>query len=358
MTSLRDSVYRGIRLPILTYEGSQQDWENSATCCPKSMLLEKCFLIKHQIRPNANNKPVEDVPSRLATSSGLVSNKKTAVNVLPNTSPRKISDTTALQNRPLDIALMDIGGVLGIKLDEVTKKLNSLQQDLFHFEVMTPALTDLGDYDKLHFYSDKVLFDHIKGRIRGSSFKYGIGITHETLDEGRFNRHAEKDGMGVVTIDDAKQYTPPGKSLLQYLCFLILCEAFCITGGEHFEHDERKYCLFDMCAKKHDLVACLAKPHICPHCETRLKQAGFLDRDIVLAKKVLAYVGRPSLLYISKEIINNPIAGFILGGLIVNLLAAFIHDFPFKWSLVILFWLLLGYIAIMIVRYKQAQPRA
>lgn len=276
----------------------------------------------------------------------------------PSALAGKIASNPASRQQSRRIALVDIGGRLPIDLQGVATKLNRLQTGLFLFQVVTPPITNLGTYDLLHYFSDQRLFSFIKGRIEGSDFRFGIGVTHETLDKDRFNRHTEKEGVGVVTVDDAEKYKPLGKSLEKYLCFLILCEAFCVAGGEHFEHDERRFCLFDMCLKKDDLVTCLARPHICPDCEERLENAGFSAQDIERAKQVLTYVGGTSPWDVFKEIVfTNPIVWFLIGGLSLGILSQYIANFPTGWVRGIQGFLLVVFLVYMWIRYRQAQPR-
>lgn len=244
-----------------------------------------------------------------------------------------IPNGTVPQGRPWRIALVDLGGHLHMKqlsLDRIAKRLNSLQ-NLFHFEPFGPAVTHLGEKDRLHCYSDKVLWGFVKSHLTGTEYELGIGITHERLDQHRFNRHNETEGIGLVTIADATEYTPIGKTLEQFTVFLILCEAFCVVGRKDFEHPVVHYCLFDLCQEKSDQVTCLANPHICDDCLIRLKNSGFLVKDFHEANKVLRYVGRTSSAHVIRQALSNPIAQFLLVSLLISIIGKLVAALPTPW---------------------------
>lgn len=309
-----------------------------------SKLLEKV---------RARSGSASDEKSEHSQSSG---EKGTGTNH-PSALAGKVLSNPASAQRSRMIALVDIGELLPISLQRVARRLNSLQTGLFRFDVVTPAVKKLGVPDRLHGYSNGLLFNSIGTRIKESDYDFVIGVTHHRLDEDRFNRHSEKEGLGVVTVADASEYMPRGKTLEQYLCYLILCEAFCLVGREHFEHDDVSYCLFDMCHVKRDLLICLARPHICTRCEQRLRNAGFSQQDIERGKQVLAYVGKTRLWDVCKEIVAHPIIGLLGGGLVIGILSEIFANFPTRWALGILGFLLFCFLVFMGIRYRQAQPR-
>jgi len=254
------------------------------------------------------------------------------------------------------VALIDIGGRCEVNLGNLVKKLNSLQPDLFKFELFSPPLKDLGGYMGLHNYSDEQFFGALKNGIRGTDYGFGIGITHEELPESSFNRHEENEGVGVITFDDASEYIPGGRTLEQYLGYLILCEAFCIVGGQHFEHDQRRYCLFDMCFKKKDLIRCLSEPTIDNICRGRLTRAGFSRGDLEQANRVLAWVGSTSLRFAAGQAVNNAITMMLLGSLVTYLLRALSVTVTPPWFWQIAVGLLAGVVVSALLNYRYRKP--
>lgn len=240
--------------------------------------------------------------------------------------PRRRGLEQASHDRPCGIALVDLGGCSRINYSRLVKRLNSRLGKVFRFELSTPAVTDLGTYDELHIYSDERLFGLLKERIAHTDCTFAIGVTHERLHDQSFNRHNESEGVGVVTTADANEYVPPGRSLEQYLCYLILCEAFCIVGGVHFEHDEVQYCLFDMCLVKQDLTRCLQDPCIHKGCVRNLLDGGFSAADLREANRLLKWVGSPSVFHLVPQAVQNPGSMLLLGGLVGHLLRGLFSD--------------------------------
>lgn len=263
----------------------------------------------------------------------------------------------APRRRPIGIALVILGPQLRFDLNKLVRRLNGMQT-LFNYFLVTPPVHDLGEPDEKHVYSDEVYFSRIEKRISGSQYDLGIGITYERLQQSSFNRHDHMHGYGVVTMADFEKFTPRDKTLDQYLAYLLLCESFCLAGHQHFEHRAQKFCLFDECIELYDLFKCLQRPRICRDiCEKRLLNSGFTEHDLLQARLVLDYVGRTSLMQVLDRSINNPVSGFFLGGLLVQLIYAYIANLPAPWlhgitgGLGVAFLLSLGW------SYRRAQPR-
>jgi len=271
--------------------------------------------------------------------------------------PRSKKLEYASSERPCRIVLIDLGGRSRVNLQRLVKTLNSRGGELFKFELSTPVVTELDTYDELHCYSDERLFGVLKERIAHTDYAFAIGVTHERLNKQSFNRHNESEGIGAVTVADANEYVPPGRSLEQYLCYLILCEAFCVVGGVHFEHDEVRYCLFDMCLVKEDLVPCLQNPCIHKGCVRDLLDSGFSSADLREANRLLKYVGSTSLSRVISQAVQNPGSTLLLGGLvgyILRGLSAHATQWVF-WGVVVELALLIVLCAL--VKYKLEERR-
>jgi hypothetical protein len=240
----------------------------------------------------------------------------------------------ARQRRPFQIALLDLGQLTNLNIPQLAQKLNSLQQ-IFHYAAVTPV-DNLGDYDELHWHSYEKLFSLVHSHTIGTKFRYGIGIIHERLPRDSFNFHDIERGTGVITVADAEQYNPPGKTLEQYAAYLILCETFNLVGGIEFEHPEVHYCLFDLCQTKANLINCIKKARIEDDCLVQLGRAGFNENDIVAAKMILNFVAKTNVTNVILKSLNNPIVGILCGGLIIQIIGNYFYDLPEPWPLVTL----------------------
>jgi hypothetical protein len=246
-----------------------------------------------------------------------------------------------------NLAIVDSDGIEEVHLDKIIRNINSLQT-LFSYEMVNLPLS-LGDYDKLHIYSNRLYFNTMAQRIEASELEYAICIVAEELEDSSFNKHNKEDwigqrqnrdfagmpeddqskkygkelGLGVITVEDYKSYTPKGVKLDQYLAYLILCESFCIVSHQHLEHSVRKYCLFDMCHDKKDLITSLRQAYIHDECNEKLIEIGFNEKDINEAYKILAYVRKQNMGYIYLKLLNDPRISVTLGlvlGLSINIL--------------------------------------
>jgi|GEM_PF-1845584 len=247
--------------------------------------------------------------------------------------------------RPIPIALVTLGDHLPFKAAKLAHELGKIKnQNLFSFHVISSFVTDeeLGLYDIPNGYSKSHMLSAVKKALFGTGFSFGIGFTHESLEAANFNFHDEEAGVGLVTTDTYEIYNPKGRSLYQYLAYLVLCEAFCITGRKQFEHPERRFCLFDLCVNNNDIIKCLEQPSI--HCNDQLLIAGFTQQDILSAEAALKYVKKTSLNQALRQSAKNPYSGFFLGALLMNILAGYIASLPTPWPLVITLVLALGFV--------------
>jgi hypothetical protein len=175
--------------------------------------------------------------------------------------------------------------------------------------------------------------------IGASDLKYAICVVSEELEDSSFNKHNKDDwtedgtkdeatkdmGLGVITIQDYKMYSPAATKLEQYLAFLILCESFCIVSRHHIEHSERKFCLFDLCHDKKDLITSIMRAFIHDQCIEDLLSFGFNEEDIAEANKILAYVRKPNTSAILLKWLNDPRISITIGaliGILINILTA------------------------------------
>lgn len=231
--------------------------------------------------------------------------------------------------RPIPIALVNLGGLLPISLKSLANDLNRIKnQKLFSFHAVAEKVP-LPNRTLPHGYTLRSLYALIKDKIKGTGYSFGIGITHEVLEDARFNWHDQKSGIGVITTDQSEVYNPVGRTLYQYLAYLVLCEALCITGKTQFEHSGRNYCLFDMCMEKSDIKKCLTNPFI--HCTEKLKEAGFTDEDIESANGILAYVKRLRFTDVLQHVFTKPIVGILIG-ILVKSIAELIYSLPKLWN--------------------------
>jgi hypothetical protein len=234
--------------------------------------------------------------------------------------------TNFVTQGPHEIALIDLGGRIprSTSLEKIARKLNALQ-NTFHFSFLV-KITALGEFDLLHGYKDGRFLGFVKDHLRGTEYRYGIGITHmPLLEHDAFNRHDQEHGRGVITFYNYKKYIPPSRDLEQYLAYLTLCETFCLVGKTHFEHKLKEACLFDMCLEKEDLRDCLTRPEIVEgtkKCQTRLRRVGFTAQDLEAGQRILEFVGRPKLEQLIPSLLS-PASGVLIGLLGGELVAIF-----------------------------------
>lgn len=231
---------------------------------------------------------------------------------------------------PYLIAVLDLGGQLPIDLSRLGVELNRIQS-FFNFGVESLPITDLGPFDQRHLYSDGHLFPIIKNHSEGIS-DYAIGVTYHHLEQSSFNRHDVDLGVGIVSTANT-MFAPPGRTLEQYIAYLLLCEAFCIVGGHDFEHEDRRtFCLFDLCGDLDELKHCLAHPHIDRDCIEKLIRIGkFSEEEINDAQKILRYVERTSFPQAVTKGLAHPVSSLLLGGFFGYLIGAVLADLPDPW---------------------------
>ena len=219
---------------------------------------------------------------------------------------------------------------------------------------------ELGEYDDLHCYSYNHLFQLVSSHILGTVYSIGIGVTHERLQKDAFNYHSIPNSVGVVTIADYEEFSPPGQTREQFISFLILCESLCLACGIDLEHEEVRYCLFDWCSVKSQIKKCMEHPKIDNVCLKRLRSAELNEKDIKSAQAILNYVADVNSFQLIKEIVDDPIIGILFGGLLISLLGNLINrlsgNIPFLITLAILFGLLVSMLfKLRRIRKKQLQ---
>jgi hypothetical protein len=259
-------------------------------------------------------------------------------------------------NRPVPIALIDLGGQLPFKLSRLAAKLNR-KQKVFEFHVVKHVVShqEMGDYDLPHAYSDEHMFDLIRAITCKAGYQNGVGITHQRLEAVRFNSHDRtRYDVGIITIDGAAKYIPMGRTLSKYVAYLLLCEALCIVGRTHFEHPEVFHCIFDECYLKEDLRECLRRAVIENGCKEKLTLAGFGDDDLEGAMSILNYVRRPSLIHAIRQSIDSPISGFFIGGLAIHVLGTKIAHSSGKYAVGIYLVLTLGLLLSLYYNYRRS----
>ena len=260
--------------------------------------------------------------------------------------------------RPVPIALVDLGGQLPFKLAQLVAKLNRIQS-VFAFRVLDHVVghAEMGKYDLPHNHSDEHLFTLIRKRTNDAGYQYGIGVTHECLEKSRFNSHDQSSfDVGVITIDSAEKYVPLGRTLSKYVAYLLVCEAFCLVGKTHFEHPESYACVFDECHQKDDLRKCLRKPDIEDDCKENLVNAGFAAKDVAGAMSILKFVRRPSFLHVIRQSAESPFSGFFIGGLLVHVFGTQIAHFEGVYGTVVYFALGFGLGVSLLYNYRWKPP--
>ena len=214
-------------------------------------------------------------------------------------------------SRPIPVALVALGGMSVSKVTKLAWELNHLKgQNLFDFGQIKHKV-ELPTRTLPHAYKLDDLYTVVKNVVVKNGYTYGIGLTLEVLENERFNWHSENDPVGVVTENQIEKFNPVGRTDYQYLAYLVLCEALCITGRAQLEHKEINYCLFDECENKEDLTKCMTRPHI--HCPESLKAVGFVEDDLKSTGAILKYIEKRRFSDVFQHTFSKWYVGIILG---------------------------------------------
>jgi hypothetical protein len=184
----------------------------------------------------------------------------------------------------------------------------------------------VGAPEDRHQYKDHQLFDPLEHRLAEMNFDAIIGITLQLLAQGSFNRHDAGRRVGVVTLAGASNYLPLGRTLEQYLAYLVLCEALCLAGEQDLEHSQRLLCLFDLCEGLQDLIDCLRRPDICQMDRDTLSNLNFTDPQMAAVDRTLHWIASTNPLTRMKQALeSHPLISFVVGlclGLEVHIIGA------------------------------------
>lgn len=219
------------------------------------------------------------------------------------------------------ITLVDIGGRLpdyGVNLDSLARRLNSLQRT-FKFVNLAKPVRELSDAGDRRGFTGLELINAMCTYL-GNAHAPAIGITYLGINMGGHNFDCHDGHFGLVTIDGYKDYLPIGMRLAQYISYLILCEAFCVSTGKELEHAATRGCLMDKCWPPSVFRADLAEPLLCEVCKANLIREGFTGADLTGAENVLAYVGKRSLAPTLRKALSHPVSAFLVGSLLMNFL--------------------------------------
>jgi hypothetical protein len=234
-----------------------------------------------------------------------------------------------LQGMPqaIQVALLDLGEQTSVNLDNLARKLNSLQSS-FMFTIVAPiTLAKIGDptieTDFVTWYEFEPLFDLLRHHDCFAQYRYVIGVTHLPMtekaedrekDRGAYFSLSDQDKVAVVSLNERVTiYNSPLKSIDQYLSYLILCELLIMLCKHDLIHTLNNFCLFDDCVDRPNFSGCIEQGKICERCHSHLKDYGLGQKLLADVFKVLKWCRTNSVSESIKKTALHPLTMLFLG---------------------------------------------
>lgn len=231
----------------------------------------------------------------------------------------------------IEVALVDVGENLPVRLNSLADSLNQMQSAYF-FTVITPIPCDVLGQPNLHFqwYFIEKLVPVLANHHKRSDFDIMVGVTHvritrEVQDDGDiYNKDYFSDSdisekISLVSVNrNVLAFNSETKDTHQYLAFCMLSEILIQrTGNKELYHSVSKLCLFDECADRSAFASSIERSHLCAGCLANLKQGGISDTEINDIGKILTWCRKitGSHSAIAKTF-KNPITSLVIGALV------------------------------------------
>jgi predicted acylesterase/phospholipase RssA len=176
---------------------------------------------------------------------------------------------------PYDIEFIAIGEDIYSVLDRAAAELNGVQ-DQFRFHRPAAALRAEAISFQRSAYESTDIWTFLRDqRSRfGGNRPHIIAFVTKPLESPTFSNifgdHEAKEGLAVVTTDDAAQYV---KEITRYCCYYLVRYTLSFINPHIPSHEDqpRKKCYFHFKREKAEIRASMDSGYICDQCRTRLE---------------------------------------------------------------------------------------
>lgn len=226
--------------------------------------------------------------------------------------------------KKMTVGLIDLGEHLPFQLSKLAKNLNGLQASYDFQEVGKIPSSVLNAqelvrgiwYDIPHLW--KLVGDSAPYRC---DFVVGVTagrITHkqEKPRAPDFDYFSRSDFKRVAIVSVNKSllgYNSPGKTILQFVTYLLIQEVAIMTAKRSLNHFGSEPCLFNDCEDKGMLSTCIENGLICKDCRDNMTEAGIAGSVIASVGSVHAWCGKNSWSQALTTTVRHPAAGIALG---------------------------------------------
>lgn len=232
-------------------------------------------------------------------------------------------DEETQQMRKTQIALVDMGEKLPIRLRKLARKLSSKLKQ-FEFSVESITSSKIGDPTiQSEWHDVEVLFNKLREHPRTATYDILLGLTHYKITEKDpppdpsrkdYFSLSDHEKVGLISLNESvSQYRPPAKNLYQYAAFLLVCELLNVLARQDMMHTAANFCLFDECEDRAALRQGMKKGEICTKCKSRLADASIPQDVIKQVTRVLRWCKHNSLRHVLASTARNPLTTLALG---------------------------------------------
>jgi len=220
----------------------------------------------------------------------------------------------------LNLILVELGS-LPFSLKPVVARLNRVQNYL-RFGVGDPV-PQIGDPDLDSYEYSFSKLSGLASLRRREQEDYVVGITSVPLEGDWFSTSLARSI--VITTHDADRFMaeaglPVEKYVeLEIVSNLLASEYYLAGGQEHgLWHPSPMGCIFDFAGIKRDIIRKVREAKIERVCQSKMDIANVAKSLVQACQSILNQVRKTSLTDSAKIALKDPIAGFLLGGVIVS----------------------------------------
>ncbi|GEM_PF-2211803 len=267
-----------------------------------------------------------------------------------------------MNSKIIQIQLCALGYIGDVNLKKVVQLLNVKGGILQAYIV--DSITNLGNPDMYSLaYSWETLFNYLPQVLNNST--YVFGIINSPIENNYFSKTTYKNhqNKSVISLHQRKELVElAGRTLEDSIVLDILAailekqyESKTSESNTLFHGDTRGD-LFDFVANKDDLVYQLHEVKLDDISRGELLKVNVSPQILDTIDKVLLRIKKPTFLFATSNLLENPISSFLLGSLVggigVELISSFLQgDFDTETDYWILGILLISFFVLLIGNY-------
>lgn len=187
-------------------------------------------------------------------------------------------------------------------------------------------------------YSDECICELLKSRkVNNDEVDLCLCFINTPIEDNYFTRDLSSFDSKTVLCSFYQVgsiFSDKNIDIFNYIHGIVLNEIVQIATLQrvdetHFQHDDTRNCLFDMCGEKHDITLKYSMPSLCPSCIAEIKLSA-VDKDFIpLLNKEFKLFKKSPFYRIIDFVKKRPILSIVItfiSTIIINILSSFFYE--------------------------------